>query len=169
MQQAEPNMRHAIAAYLSVSAIAHLVWETVQLPLYTIWLESRSQDIAFAVVHWTVGDIMITGLSLFAALVVLGARTWPSGRFVAVVAVTILIGTAATIFGEWLNTSVRKSWTYSVLMPVVPWIGTGLSPFLQWLVVPALGFAAVKRHRSRMSSWKCCPDHFIVMDTTQIK
>ena len=152
MQQVGPNMRHAIAAYLGVSAIAHLVWETVQLPLYTIWLESRSQDIAFAVVHCTVGDIMIAGLSLLAALVVLGARTWPAERFVAVVAVTILIGIAATIFGEWLNTSVRKSWTYSVLMPVVPWIGTGLSPLLQWIVVPVLGFAAVKRNRGRTPS-----------------
>ena len=152
MQQVGPNMRHAIAAYLGVSAIAHLVWETVQLPLYTIWLESRSQDIAFAVVHCTVGDIMIAGLSLLAALVVLGARTWPTERFLPVVAVTILIGIAATIFGEWLNTSVRKSWTYSVLMPVVPWIGTGLSPLLQWIVVPVLGFAAVKRNRGRTPS-----------------
>ena len=152
MQQVGPNMRHGIAAYLGVSAIAHLVWETVQLPLYTIWLESRSQDIAFAVVHCTVGDIMIAGLSLLAALVVLGARTWPTERFLPVVAVTILIGIAATIFGEWLNTSVRKSWTYSVLMPVVPWIGTGLSPLLQWLVVPVLGFAAVKRNRGRTPS-----------------
>ena len=152
MQQAGPNMRHAIAAYLGVSAIAHLVWETVQLPLYTIWLDNSSQDIAFAVVHCTVGDIMIAGLSLLAALVVLGARTWPTERFLPVVAVTILIGIAATIFGEWLNTSVRKSWTYSVLMPVVPWIGTGLSPLLQWIVVPVLGFAAVKRNRGRTPS-----------------
>ena len=152
MQTARQNTRHAIATYLSVVAIAHLLWETFQLPLYTIWLNSRTQDIAFAVVHCTVGDIMIAGFSLLAALVVLGARTWPAERFVAVVAVTILIGIAATIFGEWLNTSVRKSWTYSVLMPVMPWIGTGLSPLLQWLVVPALGFAAVKRNRSRMPS-----------------
>ena len=166
MQQAEPNMRHAIAAYLGVSAIAHLVWETVQLPLYTIWLESRSQDIAFAVVHCTVGDIMIAGLSLLAALVVLGARTWPAERFVAVVAVTILIGIAATIFCEWLNTSVRKIWTYSVLMPVVPWIGTGLSPLLQWLVVPALGFAAVKRNRGGRQVEKPIRAT-IVKDTTQ--
>ena len=43
-----------------------------------------------------------------------------------------------TIFSEWLNTSVRGSWTYSDLMPVVPVIGTGLAPLLQWCVVPTL-------------------------------
>ena len=152
MQTARQNTRHAIAAYLSVMAIAHLLWETLQLPLYTIWLNSRTQDIAFAVVHCTVGDIMIAGLSLLAALVVLGARTSPAERFVPVIALTILIGAAYTVFSEWLNTSVRKSWTYSELMPIVPWIGTGMSPLLQWLVVPALGFMAVKRNRGRTPS-----------------
>ena len=152
MQTTRQNTRHAIAAYLGVMAIAHLLWETFQLPLYTIWLNSRTQDIAFAVVHCTVGDIMIAGLSLLAALVVLGARTWPAEQFVRVIALTISIGAAYTVFSEWLNTSVRKSWTYSELMPIVPWIGTGLSPLLQWLVVPALGFAAVKRNRSRTPS-----------------
>lgn len=146
------NTRHAIAAYLGVSAIAHLLWESLQLPLYTIWLDNRTQDIAFAVVHCTVGDIMIAGLSLLGALVVLGARTWPAERFVPVIALTILIGSAYTVFSEWLNTSARKTWTYSELMPIMPWIGTGLSPLLQWLVVPALGFAAVKRDGSRRPS-----------------
>ena len=150
MLTARQNTRHAIAIFLSVVAIAHLLWETLQLPLYTIWLESHPQDIAFAVVHCTVGDFMIAGLSLLAALVVLGARTWPTERFVPVIALTILIGAAYTVFSEWLNTSMRKSWTYSELMPIVPWIGMGLSPLLQWLVVPALGFAAVKRNRGRL-------------------
>ena len=152
MQTARQKTRHAIATYLSVMAIAHLLWETFQLPLYTIWLNGRQQDIAFAVVHCTVGDIVIAGLSLVAALVVFGARTWPADRFVPVVALTLLIGIAYTIFSEWLNTSVRKSWTYSELMPIVPWIRTGLSPFLQWLIVPALGFAAVTRKRGRTPS-----------------
>jgi hypothetical protein len=26
-------------------------------------------------------------------------------------------------------------------MPVLPWLGTGLSPVFQWLVVPAVAFA----------------------------
>ena len=102
MLTARQNTRHAIATYLSVVAIAHLLWETLQLPLYTIWLNGRMQDIAFAVVHCTVGDIMIAGLSLLAALVVLGARTWPAERFVPVIALTILIGAAYTVFSEWL-------------------------------------------------------------------
>lgn len=44
-----------------------------------------------------------------------------------------------TIFSEWLNIVVRKSWQYSELMPVVPFIDTDLSPLLQWIIIPNLG------------------------------
>jgi hypothetical protein len=46
---------------------------------------------------------------------------------------------------EWLNVSVRGSWSYSALMPVIPIIGTGLSALMQWIVVPLLAFW-VARH-----------------------
>ena len=33
---------------------------------------------------------------------------------------------------------VRRNWSYSDLMPVIPSLGIGLSPVLQWVVIPAL-------------------------------
>ena len=53
----------------------------------------------------------------------------------------VAFGIAYTIYSEWLNTTVRQSWAHSPLMPVLPLIGTGLSPILQWLVVPSLTLA----------------------------
>jgi hypothetical protein len=46
---------------------------------------------------------------------------------------------------EWLNIVVRASWAYSDRMPVVPVIGTGLSPLLQWVVVPTVAAEAARR------------------------
>lgn len=37
---------------------------------------------------------------------------------------------------EWLSTQVLHSWAYGPAMPVVPGLRVGLSPVLQWLVVP---------------------------------
>ena len=108
MQTTCQNTRHAIAAYLGVVAITHLSWETLQLPLYTIWLTGRSCDIVFAVVHCTIGDLMIAALSLMAALVVFGVGTLPAERFVPVIALTLSIGIAYTVFSEWLNTSAKS-------------------------------------------------------------
>lgn len=122
--------------YLAFIAVANLLWEIFQLPLYTIWTEGTPGEIAFAVMHCTAGDLLIAIASLVAGLIVAGDRTWPTRRFWTVAAVTIMLGGAYTVFSEWLNLVVRKSWAYSDLMPIVPVIGTGLSPLMQWIAIP---------------------------------
>lgn len=83
--------------------------------------------------------MLIAVASLISALLLVGHTDWPTRRFAAVAVTTVLIGAGYTIFSEWLNLSVRKSWAYSPLMPVIPWIQTGLSPLAQWIVLPGLG------------------------------
>ena len=68
--------------------------------------------------------------------------------------VTLGTGVAYTIFSEWLNIVVRQSWAYSEAMPVVPLIGVGLSPLLQWLVIPGVAMLVVRRSRSQSSPGK---------------
>lgn len=126
----------AIRRYLFASAILHLVWETAQLPLYTLWQTGTARAIAFAVSHCTAGDLMIAALSLVSALVVFGRADWPARGAIEVAVTMIVIGVVYTIYSEWLNTVVRQSWAYTAAMPRLPWIGTGLSPVLQWIIVP---------------------------------
>jgi hypothetical protein len=134
----------AVRRYIIASALAHLAWEIVQLPLYTLWKTGTKGEQIFAVLHCTGGDILIAGSSLLTALAVVGHRAWPTDGFARVASMTMVIGLGYTIYSEWLNTAVRVSWTYSELMPVMPWIGTGLSPFAQWLVVPSLALWAAR-------------------------
>ena len=56
----------------------------------------------------------------------------------------ILLGLGYTVFSEWLNTQVRQSWSYTEAMPLLPPFGTGLTPFLQWVIVPAIAFGCVR-------------------------
>ncbi len=141
---AAPHWLGALRVYLGTTAAAHLIWEVVQLPLYTIWRTGTPRGIAFAVFHCTAGDLIIATLSLIAALVCFGGSAWPRGRFIPVVAATLVIGIGYTVYSEWLNTTVRKTWAYSELMPTLPILGTGLSPLLQWLIVPMIAFAAMR-------------------------
>jgi hypothetical protein len=46
-----PNWLIAIRRYLIAIAICNLVWETAQLPLYTIWHTGTPATIAGAVFH----------------------------------------------------------------------------------------------------------------------
>jgi hypothetical protein len=134
--------------FLLVSVVGNFAWEVLQLPLYTLWFEGTPQQVAFAVVHCTGGDALIASATLFIAWGLFG-RGWPLGqisyRNVAIAA--ICLGIAYTIYSEWLNVNVRGAWSYSVWMLRLPPLGTGLSPILQWLVVPASAFAwARPRH-----------------------
>jgi hypothetical protein len=68
------------------------------------------------------------------------AVRWPHASFGRVAVVAGVGGLAYTVFSEWLNTEIRGSWAYSTWMPVLPVIGTGLAPFLQWIIVPWVAF-----------------------------
>lgn len=137
----------ALRRYFAVIATGNLVWEILHMPLYTIWREESPGRIVFAAVHCTGGDILIALASLTISLLLVGNGTWPAGRFHAVAASTIVLGVIYTIFSEWLNIVMRAAWAYSDLMPVVQLLGfeLGLSPLLQWIVVPCAAFWWARR------------------------
>jgi hypothetical protein len=142
-----PNWLVALRAYLLTVAVVDLVWESAHLPLYTLWQTGTTGENLFAVVHCTAGDLLIALASLTFGLMLAGHHDWPARRFAAVAAITLAIGLGYTVFSEWLNVGVRKNWAYSGFMPLISIFGLnlGLSPLLQWMVVPALALAASRR------------------------
>jgi len=118
----------------------NLVWETTQLPLYTLWSEASAGTIAFSVAHCTAGDIAIGAAALLIVLILGRERAVAQWRWRRIAVWTALAGTAYTVFSEWSNTAILGSWAYSELMPTlnVAGIDIGLSPLLQWLVLPPL-------------------------------
>jgi hypothetical protein len=136
----------SIRVYLTVSALVHFTWEALQLPLYTIWNTGTIPEKAVALAHCTASDLLIATSCLVAALILAGAREWPSEEFLRVAAVAIVLGVLYTAFSEWLNVAVRGSWAYSRWMPLIRLgsVSLGLSPLLQWIVVPTLSFLYVR-------------------------
>ena len=132
-----------------VTAGANLFWEFVHLPLYTIWKNRSAQDNLVAALHCTAGDILIALTTWAFAVLLAGRPGWPAQTAGRVAALTITAGFAYTAYSEWLHTAVRQSWTYSPWMPVIPGLGTGLSPALQWLVIPSLALWAAGRDNRR--------------------
>jgi hypothetical protein len=91
-------------------------------------------------------------VTLAAAAALARHLRWPVfGR--RMVFTAIVPGAGYTIFSEWLNVEIRRSWSYTAAMPVVPFLGTGLTPLLQWLIVPSLALAVTGyryRHARRL-------------------
>ena len=132
--------------YLCALVPLNLFWELIQLPLYQIWQTAPPPTLIFAVVHCTAGDVLIGVTSLFAALLIGGADDWPRARFGWVAGLTILGGLLFTIYSEWHNTIVVRSWAYAAAMPTLA--GIGLTPLAQWLVIPAVLFWRLHTRRS---------------------
>jgi len=129
----------------------NLIWETAQLPLYTLWNEASAGTNAFSVAHCTAGDIAIGGAALIMVLILGRERAVSEWRWRRIAVWTALAGVAYTVFSEWSNTAILGSWAYSELMPVlkVAGIDIGLSPLLQWLVLPPLALVLAGKFRRR--------------------
>ena len=115
-----------LRVYLAASGILHVSWEVLQLPLYTIWRTGTAREITFAVLHRTAGDIMIATLVLVTALVAVGSAAWPESRFRPVAATVVCLGAGYAVYSDWINTVVRKSWAYAVVMLTLPLLGIRL-------------------------------------------
>ena len=135
----------ALRRYLIAIAGLNLIWEFAQMPLYQLWRTGTSAEIAFAALHCTGGDVLIASSSILLALVVVGHSNWPTNHASRVLIVTMLLGFSYTAFSEWLNIEIRQAWAYSDLMPVIPLLDMGLSPALQWIVVPWIAYWWAKR------------------------
>ena len=132
--------------YLPWLAGLNLAWEVAHLPLYTLWTEASLAYKAFAVLHCTLGDILIGAASLALALILGREGMLSQWRWRQIVLLMVFLGPGYTLFSEWLNTLLVR-WTYSELMPTLNLAGVrfGLSPLLQWLVLPPLALHLARR------------------------
>jgi hypothetical protein len=139
-----PLQGRTILRFLGAMAAGNLLWEMAHVPLYTLWVTGSPGEIVYAVLHCTVGDVMIASVCLLLSLVIIGRSAWPRARFDAVALATILMALSYTVFSEWLNIEVQGAWAYREAMPRLPGLGTGLTPIVQWIVVPVLAFRWAK-------------------------
>jgi hypothetical protein len=131
--------------YILASSIGHLIWEFAQLPLFTVWTDGTPFQRLWYPLHCTGGDMIIASMSLLSALLIFGKGLWPQARYWNVALAAFGIGIGYTIYSEWLNVYVRKSWAYSPLMPMIPGVEIGLTPLLQWIIIPLLAFRLARR------------------------
>ena len=143
----------ALRRFVLFTLLGHLLWEVAHIPLYTIWVEGTWGEIVFAVVHCTGGDLLIAMSSLLLALFFFGTGAWPQARVYPVFGAMIAIGFGYTIFSEWLNIEVREAWAYRDIMPVIPFIDAGLTPMLQWLIVPFVAYFGALKLSSPHRGW----------------
>ncbi|MDP9369136.1 MAG: hypothetical protein M3Q03_12805 [Chloroflexota bacterium] len=138
-----PELHVVLFAFL-----LNFVWEFWQVPFY--------QDLPSAP-HWaaikvcslaTVGDTAIALASFWVVAAVTRSRAWVRKPSVRQVLAFTLVGLVVTVSAEWGATRWLRWWTYTDQMPTLPWLGTGLLPLLQWMILPPLVVWFVQRQRT---------------------
>ena len=130
-------------------------WEFIQAPLFEGMAERPHWAAVMACTRAALGDAVIMIVAYWAVAALSHGRTWiaaPVRREVLLlssigVCITVIIELLA-LHGWW-----PAGWRYSEAMPIVPGLGVGLVPVLQWVVLPPLVVALVARQlRGRRDS-----------------
>lgn len=144
-----------LVLWSALAFILNSIWEVAQVELYTIWIEADAISVAWALLHCTLGDVLIA-LAMFAlAGMILRCADWPGSRPWAGGAIVAIGAMSYTAWSEWYNVYGVGNWSYTASMPII--FGIGLSPLLQWLVLPPVMVCAYRmlapvlfdRHNSR--------------------
>lgn len=135
---------------LSVCFLAFFLnffWEVVHTYFYTL-KDSAFDTMLSGWFHCTLGDVMITVGSFWLVSLMSFNRKW----FLSLNRVNfigfIMIGLVYTFFSEWANIQIFKSWSYNESMPIIPWTRVGLTPVLQWIVIPAVVILLMRHYFS---------------------
>lgn len=128
-----PELNFAVFAYL-----LNFPWEFLQVPLYLGMADAPHWDATKVCMFATFGDTVIMIVAFWIASLAARSRQWfvkprrwPTAAF-------ILAGLAITIVLERFAIGPLDRWQYAPTMPVAPFLGVGLTPLLQWVVLPPI-------------------------------
>ena len=147
MARSHPQgLPHIVAVFCLFSFVFHFAWEILQAPLFAGMSDARHWTATLFCLKATVGDVVIAAVSFAVAAWLGNTIAWfvnPSRR---ATAAYIATGVLITVLFEWYAVWEGR-WGYSDLMPIIPLLRVGLSPVLQWVLVP-FGVIYFLRHHN---------------------
>ncbi len=134
----------------SIALFAFLLnwpWEFMQVPFFQGMRNAPHWEGVQSCARATLGDVLIMLLAYWAVAAAARDRHWllhsrkaQLAAFVAVgVVITVLIERLA-LSGWWMG-----GWSYAPGMFLIPLVGVGLTPVLQWLLLPPLAVGLARR------------------------
>lgn len=130
-------------------------WEFMQVPLYRGMPETAHWDAIKVCTRATLGDGVIMLLAYWGAAFMARDRWWIARPSPAPILTLIGIGVAITVLLERLaiiSNDPDWGWRYAEAMPIVPMLEIGVTPLLQWMILPLLLIWFVKRQLAGASS-----------------
>jgi len=118
------------------SFLLNFVWELAQIPFFLDMAEKSHLIGVLICALATVGDVLISYTGYGLGVLWAKDAQWILSKNRSATVVYLSCGIVLTILFEYVATGPLQLWEYSPIMPVVPVLGTGLTPLLQWLTLP---------------------------------
>ena len=91
------------------------------------------------------GDVLIALGTFFLVGLIHKKRKWILDPSKQQVVIFVLSGVVFTIISEFVHVNTKGTWQYSELMPLIPLIDVGISPLVQWIVIPLALIFIIRR------------------------
>ncbi len=137
-----------LGLWSALAFVLNLIWETAHVRLYTLWAAADAKTVAWSLLHCALGDVLIALAMFVLASILLWQTQWPSSRAVAGTAIVVSGAMAYTAWSEWYNVYSVGNWAYTGSMPLIH--GIGLSPLVQWLILPPVMVGIYRRLARKM-------------------
>lgn len=126
-----------VCTTLLLAFIINFAWEIIQSPLYYVAYYSV-QHIAFCALA-SVADAIMVLLIYFSFALIYKNPLWIKNLTALRIFVLMLVGAIGAIVAEMRHLS-AGNWAYDKSMPILPAVDVGLSPVLQFMLLPVLIF-----------------------------
>nr|WKN38583.1 hypothetical protein K4G66_07695 [Tunicatimonas sp. TK19036] len=134
---------HHFVLTVAVSAfLLNFLWEVGQGP----WYEDFRYDwkhISFCALA-SVADMLMVFILLFGFGLIYQSVFWIRHLTTSRIVTLVLVGCIGAVLSEMWHTA-RGDWAYAESMPMLPWVNVGLSPVLQFALLPFITFALSKQ------------------------
>ena len=135
-----PELQVAVFSFL-----LNFQWELFQLPLFEGFDESPYYRTLLHCTTATLGDVVISLIAFASACLATRTRRWIEVGNIRGKATFVLTGLAITVVLELMATGPLDRWSYAETMPKVPILDVGVSPLMQWMILPMLQLWFVRR------------------------
>jgi hypothetical protein len=127
------------------SFLLHFVWEMWQAPFFADMVSNAHWSEVVVCSRAALGDAAMAVVAFWGGAIPRRSRYWffaPRGWEMLIY---LAIGLTLTVVFEWIATGPLARWSYAPEMPLLPILGTGLLPVLQWVIVPPIALRITAR------------------------